>query len=541
MDTFLLRGHSYTGPFNALDNGPPKGPTDSASRTHDYDYADIGYLAYFTFNDADRAFLQTLRPIQSYSSKLAQLVFDTKKYLLPSIGGDAQDFPRENFPPPSYPSADLPKNYFDDLTSDLPSTSRVDPPSNYFDGLTDNMVKKKQYRQANRPRRRRNRQRNNRQNARAGPPVAFNLGNQVGRNLDIKSIGDGSVRIRSREMLAVVTGSPTFAVENDVYVSVSNAEFLPRASTIATLYDRYRIESATIHYKPTSAATKDGLVLIQFDPDLTDPQPTDRRQMLNARWSVMCQSWVPGRLDLPREAFDTLPWYLTGHAIQDEFNNFNNHMNGRLFVATSGQDDTSEIGDLIVEVVFTLRDQQAVDLTVTKSSDSVHYSDPSAPGRSQVTVFSGTDIDTAIELHAKSPLFTKTDESTITGADYYVSNHGSRHLRSCSFANTTAYALAAGTYMVQIEVTGTGLDPATAPTAGDWSQNDSSVINLTNVTAINSATLLVYNVFMVVTGPARISLTLDDIVSSHTTVTQYKFIATRTQGWNQNYLNSIDN
>lgn len=85
----VLPGYNYLGPFNKLDSGEPRNPTDEEAKKHDlgyHYYLNKGENPYYRWSDVDEKFLRGIKGRSDYGAYVARGVFEAKKFLTDKLG-----------------------------------------------------------------------------------------------------------------------------------------------------------------------------------------------------------------------------------------------------------------------------------------------------------------------------------------------------------------------------------------------------------------------------------------------------------------------
>ena len=80
---FVPNGYDYLGPGNDIMIGPSRNALDQAAKEHDIAYDELGGSAYYTYNDADDAFLKAIQDIPGVPATIARTYFSGKKRIAP--------------------------------------------------------------------------------------------------------------------------------------------------------------------------------------------------------------------------------------------------------------------------------------------------------------------------------------------------------------------------------------------------------------------------------------------------------------------------
>jgi hypothetical protein len=214
-------------------------------------------------------------------------------------------------------------------------------------------------------------------------PVATNISS--GRN------GSKTVRITERERVATLSGSAAFTVQQTLQINPSLPAFLPWLSTMAQLYEKYRVKSIRVMYHNLCGTNTAGNVLMSYDPDVLDSAPADAvsfsqstRYIDGAPWRMLTLN-IPGSNQTLFTRSGTAP---TGSDLKT-------YDYGQIHIATEAMADDATVGYIEIAYDFEFLERQPA---------------PASGGGSYIfrpQVYAGVpDPDSPILL-------------TYTGADYY--------------------------------------------------------------------------------------------------------------------------
>jgi len=122
-------------------------------------------------------------------------------------------------------------------------------------------------------------------------PVATNVSN--GRS------GTKTIRVTERERVATLTGSTDFTVQESLSINPALPEFLPWLSTMAQLYEKYRVKSIRVLYHNLKGTDTAGNVLMAFDPDPLDSAPADAVSFTQSSRYIDGAPWRLLTLNIP--------------------------------------------------------------------------------------------------------------------------------------------------------------------------------------------------------------------------------------------------
>lgn len=122
-------------------------------------------------------------------------------------------------------------------------------------------------------------------------PVATNVSN--GRS------GSKTVRLVERERVATLAGSADFKVQKTFQINPALSSFLPWLSTMAQLYEKYRVKSIRVMYHNLCGTNAAGNVLMAYDPDVLDGAPADAVSFSQSTRYVDGAPWRMLTLNIP--------------------------------------------------------------------------------------------------------------------------------------------------------------------------------------------------------------------------------------------------
>jgi hypothetical protein len=167
---------------------------------------------------------------------------------------------------------------------------------------------------------------------------------------------DGSRTIFFEEYVQDFNGSVAFAATS-YPVQPGVATLFAWLSTQAISYQEYAVESLAFRTESDREATAPGKVMIAFQQDPTDPLPAGKQEMLENEFKAKCKTWENNRLVVPERALmaSTLGkrrFIRSGNLAANL--DLKTYDIGQLIVATQGQADATDVGELYVEYGITL-------------------------------------------------------------------------------------------------------------------------------------------------------------------------------------------
>jgi hypothetical protein len=137
-----------------------------------------------------------------------------------------------------------------------------------------------------------------------------------------KHTRDG-VRIRHEEYVAQLTSSSSTAVFNPLFgepVNPGNGNLFPWLSTVATRYEKWKIQSLVVEYIHTANATESGNIVLYFDYDCRDTQGDSLQQVLNMYKAKPTAIFEDASLAFDKKT-DALKNYYVSEATKNSINN----------------------------------------------------------------------------------------------------------------------------------------------------------------------------------------------------------------------------
>jgi len=174
----------------------------------------------------------------------------------------------------------------------------------------------------------------------------------------MRTLPDGGIRVKHRELLGTVSGSVLF--EWDQYMlNPGLNEVFPWLSGIARRYEAYRMHNLKFSFVPRVSSATAGAVTLAFDHDPSDVGPETLVQAMTYQGCVRDSVIRPLTGQAPKA--ENLPWlYVRSSAQFESLSDVGLRSSdlGSLFVATDGFAGTTEVGELWVDYDFTFRTPQ---------------------------------------------------------------------------------------------------------------------------------------------------------------------------------------
>nr|QIC52852.1 MAG: capsid protein [Apple virus C] len=171
---------------------------------------------------------------------------------------------------------------------------------------------------------------------------------------------NGDILVSHRELISDISGSVDFDARL-FRINPGVIDIFPWLSQLATAYESYVFERLEFQYETSSNTISTGKVIVAIDYDPTDNPPISKKQVMSYRGSVSSPTWSScTHMSLPEDLRKRKTYFVrrgTGgnSAVTDV---------GNLFVCTSGQTDTSVVGELYVRYTIRLMTPQLNDLSV---------------------------------------------------------------------------------------------------------------------------------------------------------------------------------
>jgi hypothetical protein len=125
------------------------------------------------------------------------------------------------------------------------------------------------------------------------------------------------------------------------------------AGGIAPSFEEYDSASVAFHYEPESSSSATGTIILAFDFDAADISPTTKQEMLTFSDNVRAAPWVPCTLVLKLSDLRKRGRLFVRNASVPN-TDIKTYDLGSLYVGTSGQAGTANVGELWISYSFPL-------------------------------------------------------------------------------------------------------------------------------------------------------------------------------------------
>lgn len=177
-------------------------------------------------------------------------------------------------------------------------------------------------------------------------PVATNVSN--GRN------GSRTVRIMEKERVATLAGSADFTIQKTLKINPALPAFLPWLSTMAQLYEKYRVKSIRVMYHNLCGTSTAGNVLMSFDPDVLDSAPADAIAFSQSTRYIDGAPWRCLTLNIP----GSNQALFTRSASAPNGSDLKTYDYGQVHIATEAMADDSTVGYIEIAYDFEFMERQ---------------------------------------------------------------------------------------------------------------------------------------------------------------------------------------
>lgn len=171
-------------------------------------------------------------------------------------------------------------------------------------------------------------------------PVATNVSN--GRS------GSKVVRLVERERVATLAGSAAFKVQHTFKINPALPAFLPWLSTMAQLYEKYRVKSIRVMYHNLCGTNTAGNVLMSFDPDVLDSAPSDAVSFSQSTRYIDGAPWRMLTLNVPGSSQS----FFTRSGEAPTGSDLKTYDYGQIHIATEAMADEATVG--YIEIAYDL-------------------------------------------------------------------------------------------------------------------------------------------------------------------------------------------
>lgn len=101
-----------------------------------------------------------------------------------------------------------------------------------------------------------------------------------------------TVRVKHRELfLGTVNGSIAWTLQSKVQLNPGLPSVFPWLSSLADLYDQYRVHALSFEYIPSTSTATNGDIIMSIDYDVTDPAPTSELNTSQMEGTIQDACW----------------------------------------------------------------------------------------------------------------------------------------------------------------------------------------------------------------------------------------------------------
>lgn len=159
----------------------------------------------------------------------------------------------------------------------------------------------------------------------------------------------GKIRVRNEEYIADISGSSLFSI-GKYPMNPGMSQTFPWLSNIANKYESYRFLRLRFIFRTESSALKSGSIMLAPDYNASDPTPVDKQHMLQYDDAARGPTWDEKLvMECKRDNLGKRRSYYIRDATLQNDQDIKTYDTGSLYVATKGQIDSSDIGELWVE------------------------------------------------------------------------------------------------------------------------------------------------------------------------------------------------
>lgn len=170
---------------------------------------------------------------------------------------------------------------------------------------------------------------------------------------------NGDCSITHREFIQDVTGQVATVI-TPISINPGLVGSFPWLSRIAANYESYQFESLRFHYETSASTAGTGVVVLTVDYDPADQAPTSKTQMLAYRGAVRSSPWSPScHVSLKEDITKRKTYYVRAGNLAPTLD-ITLYDTGTLYVMTTGQGSTANIGELWVEYTLKLMTPRAL-------------------------------------------------------------------------------------------------------------------------------------------------------------------------------------
>lgn len=162
-----------------------------------------------------------------------------------------------------------------------------------------------------------------------------------------RTVGSDMV-IEHSEFCGPIYGSVAFACTGE-FLNAGNNTLFTWLSCIAQRFESYQFELLEFYYEPFKNTSIDGVVYISIDYNPNDPLPGSVTQIMSSEGAIRTSSFVPKKFVASRTGLTKRKSYFVSGGYLEAGTGENLYDSGTLNVATMGQPDTTQVGELYVK------------------------------------------------------------------------------------------------------------------------------------------------------------------------------------------------
>ncbi len=170
--------------------------------------------------------------------------------------------------------------------------------------------------------------------------------------------GDGKIVVKHREYIGEIAGSVAFSATS-YSINPGLSSTFPWLSTLAANYESYKFRDLKFEFETEKSTSTNGSLMMAVDFDAADSAPASKTTLMSYQNAVRSAPWCPCEY---RSSGDDLrkfgvQRYLRSAALASNLD-IKTYDVGNLIVATSGNADTTTLGELYVSYEVELHTPQ---------------------------------------------------------------------------------------------------------------------------------------------------------------------------------------
>ncbi len=173
------------------------------------------------------------------------------------------------------------------------------------------------------------------------------------QNMRPPTMKNGGRTLVFTEFLTDVYGSVAFTLQS-FPLNPGISTVFPWASKMAPLYEMYRFKRLSFKYAASQATSKIGVVIMSTDYDAAEPAPINKQQIMDYVGASRGQSWTDFEHRCKIGSMNAYKKRYVRRGSLSANQDIKTYDSGTFYLATVGQDNTDQIGELYVsyEVEF---------------------------------------------------------------------------------------------------------------------------------------------------------------------------------------------